>query len=369
MMDYTSASQINIKTGFMTNYQALAQQIKQWGRELGFQQVGITDTDLSVAKTELTSWLELGYHGEMSFMEKHADLRAHPEKLVPETLRIIMVRMNYLPPNANIRNTLRDKNKAYVSRYAVGGDYHKLIRKRLTTLAEKIIAEVGPHSTRAFADSAPVMERPLAVKAGLGWQGKNTLVLNQEAGSYFFLGALYTSLPLPIDTDVKQDDCGKCTACIQICPTQAIVAPYVLDARRCISYLTIELRTAIPEEFRSLIGNRVYGCDDCQMCCPWNRFAKITDEKQFHPRHDLDSASLIDLFNWDEATFLRNTEGSPIRRIGYECWLRNIAVGLGNAPYSENVSTALSSRLTHESELVREHVRWALQEQEKKKIN
>lgn len=376
------------------NLQRLATQIKQWGGELGFQHVGITDTDLSVAKTELSTWLELGYHGEMSFMEKHADLRAHPEKLVSGTVRVIMVRMNYLPPNANIRNTLRDKNKAYISRYSVGGDYHKLIRKRLTKLAEKIVMEVNnvrdgmevdpfdaiaakvpqrqgsEHlskvTMRAFADSAPVMERPLAVKAGLGWQGKNTLVLNQEAGSYFFLGALYTSLPLPVDTDIKQDECGKCTACMQICPTQAIVAPYVLDARRCISYLTIELRTAIPEEFRSLIGNRVYGCDDCQMCCPWNRFAKITDEKQFHPRHNLDSASLIDLFNWDEATFLNNTAGSPIRRIGYECWLRNIAVGLGNAPYSEDVISVLNSRLTHESELVREHVQWALQEQKKK---
>ncbi|MSP52935.1 MAG: tRNA epoxyqueuosine(34) reductase QueG [Gammaproteobacteria bacterium] len=346
-----------------TYWYTLAQQIKQWGRELGFQHVGITDTDLSIAKTQLSTWLELGYHGEMSYMERHAELRTHPELLVPDTIRVIMVRMNYLPPNAAIKHTLRDKNKAYISRYAVGGDYHKLIRKRLAKLADKIIAEVGPHSIRAFADSAPVMEKPLAVKAGLGWQGKNTLVLNQEAGSWFFLGALYTSLPLPIDSDVVKDECGTCSACMKICPTQAIIAPYVLDARRCISYLTIELRTSIPEEFRPLISNRVYGCDDCQLACPWNRFAKITDEKQFHPRHDLDSSSIIELFNWTEAEFDKNTEGSPIRRIGYECWLRNMAVGLGNAPYSDEIVAALNARKEYGSELVQEHVLWALQEQ------
>jgi epoxyqueuosine reductase len=276
-----------------------------------------------------------------------------------------MGRMNYLPPNPNIKPTLRNKMKAFISRYALGGDYHKLVRKKMAALAAKIEQEVGPFSQRAFADSAPVMEKPLAIKAGLGWQGKNTLVLNRDAGSYFFLGTLYTSLPLPIDEPVS-DQCGTCSACMKICPTQAIVAPYVLNASRCISYLTIELRGSIPIEFRPLIGNRIYGCDDCQLCCPWNRFAKITDQQAFHPRQQLDNVSMLDLFAWTETEFLQRTLGSPIRRIGFECWQRNLAVGLGNAPYDPAIVHALQAKLTDTSDMVKEHIEWALAEQMQK---
>ena len=340
----------------------LAADIKVWGRELGLQQVGICDTDLSVAEAQLRDWLDAGYHGEMDYMAKHGTRRTRPAELIPGTVRVIMARIDYLPPNAHIKKTLRDKTKAYISRYATGGDYHRLVRKKMQALAERIQQTAGPFDFRAFADSAPVMEKPLAIKAGLGWQGKNTLVLNREAGSYFFLGTLYTSLPLPIDTIIAKDECGTCTACMQICPTQAIVAPYVLNASRCISYLTIELRGSIPIEFRRLIGNRIYGCDDCQLCCPWNRFAQVTAEAQFQPRHHLDNAQLIELFAWSEADFLRYTEGSAIRRIGYECWLRNLAVGLGNAPYDPTIIAALEqSRAT--SEMVQEHIAWALAEQ------
>lgn len=350
------------------NWHDLADKIKTWGVELGFQQIGICDTDLSVAEAQLKKWLDAGYAGEMSYMARHADLRAHPEKLVPGTVRVIVGRMNYLPPNAAIKKNLRDKHKAYVSRYATGGDYHKLIRKRMQQLANKIIDEVGEFSHRAFADSAPVLEKPLAIKANLGWQGKNTLVLNREAGSYFFIGTLYTSLPLPIDQPEQPDGCSTCSACMKICPTQAIVQPYVLNASRCISYLTIELRGSIPLEFRRLIGNRVYGCDDCQLCCPWNRFAKITDERHFQPRHDLDSSTLIELFNWTENDFDKKTEGSPIRRIGYNLWLRNMAVGLGNAPYDEKIMDTLKQKLNYPDAIVQEHIAWAIAEQEKKCI-
>lgn len=345
------------------NWQQLVLDIKDWGVQLGFAEVGICDTDLSIAEAQLNNWLDAGYHGEMEYMARHGDLRTRPDKLVPNTVRVIMARMNYLPPDANIKKTLRDPNKAFISRYAVGKDYHKFIRKKMHKLAEKIEHAIGPFDFRAFADSAPVMEKPLAVKAGLGWQGKNTLVINRDAGSYFFLGTLYTSLPLPIDVNPAVDECGSCSACIRICPTQAIVKPYVLNASRCISYLTIELRGSIPVEFRPLIGNRVYGCDDCQLCCPWNRFAKVTDQQHFHPRYDLDRSQLIDLFNWTEQQFYQRTEGSPIRRIGYECWLRNIAVGLGNAPYSEEVIQALRNKLDYPNEMVQEHIEWALKQQ------
>lgn len=342
----------------------LAGQIKIWGKELGFADVGICDTDLTVAEAQLQDWLDAGYHGEMDYMARHGSMRSRPEEFIPGTVRVIMVRLNYLPPNPNIKQTLRDKSKAYISRYALGRDYHKLIRKRLQKLAKQIEGAVGPFEFRAFADSAPVMEKPLAVKANLGWQGKNTLVINRDAGSYFFLGSLYTSLPLPIDENPPKDECGSCTACLQICPTQAIVKPYVLNASRCISYLTIELRSSIPEEFRPLIGNRVYGCDDCQLCCPWNRFAKITDETAFHPRDNLQNSELIDLFNWTEDEFYKRTEGSAIRRIGYDCWLRNMAVGLGNAPFNSDIVNALKSKMNYPSEMVQEHIQWALQQHE-----
>jgi epoxyqueuosine reductase len=352
-----------------TDWQQLANNIKIWGPELGLQQVGICDTDLSVAEAQLNDWLDAGYHGEMDYMSRHGSLRTHPEELVPGTVRVIMARINYLPPNANINRTLRDKNKAYISRYATGGDYHRLIRKKMAALAKRIEQEAGPFTHRAFADSAPVMEKPLAIKAGLGWQGKNTLVMNREAGSYFFLGTLYTSLPLPVDDNPIKDECGSCTACMQICPTQAIVKPYVLNASRCISYLTIELKDSIPEEFRPLIGNRVYGCDDCQMCCPWNRFAKITDEQHFKPRHDLESSDILDLFNWSAEEFDKKTLGSPIRRIGYARWLRNMAVGLGNAPYHADTVSALEDKLAYDDPMVREHITWALTQQKSKCVN
>ena len=339
----------------------LAQSIRQWGQEAGFQQVGITDVDLSSAEAQLTSWLEKKFHGDMHYMEKHGTKRSRPAELLPGTIRIISVRMDYLPADTRLLETLNNPNRAYVSRYALGRDYHKLIRKRLEQLAEKIQQTAGKMGYRAFCDSAPVLEKPIAQKAGLGWIGKHTNLINSKAGSWFFLGEIFTDIPLPIDTPSDKSHCGSCTACIDVCPTQAIVGPYQLDARRCISYLTIELRGSIPLELRPLIGNRIYGCDDCQLFCPWNKFAKYTKEKEFHPRHRLDAAELIDLFAWTEEEFLRYTEGSAIRRIGHECWLRNIAVALGNAPYHENNVAALTSRLTHPSELVREHVRWALE--------
>jgi len=343
------------------DFSQLVTDIKQWGRELGFQQVGITDTDLSVAESRLEAWLAKNYHGEMKYMESHGTKRSRPQELVPGTLRIISVRMDYLPPEANIIATLQNHTKGYVARYALGRDYHKVIKKRLQKLAEKITEVVGEFGYRAFVDSAPVLEKPLGEKAGLGWIGKNTNLINSKAGSWFFLGELYTDLPLPIDQPAT-NHCGSCQACIDICPTQAIVAPYQLDARRCIAYLTIEFRGVIPVEFRKMIGNRIFGCDDCQFICPWNKFAKATNEGDFKPRHGLGSQQLTDLFGWSEIEFLQRTEGSAIRRIGYECWLRNIAIGLGNAPTSTAIITALKQRLDNSSALVREHVEWALRQ-------
>ncbi len=339
-------------------------QIKQWGKDLGFQQIGIADIDLSRYEENFLAWLAKQYHGEMNYMESHGTKRYRPDELIPGTLRVITARMDYLPPDTKIMEVLNNPNQAYVSRYALGRDYHKLIRKRLLILAKKISHEIGREDYRVFTDSAPVLEKPLAEKSGLGWIGKHTNLINREAGSWFFLGEIFTDIPLEIDTPVK-NHCGTCHACIDVCPTKAIVGPYELDARRCISYLTIELRGSIPVEFRSMLGNRIYGCDDCQLVCPWNRFAKFTEEKEFHPRHRLDSASLIELFNWTEIEFLKKTEGSAIRRIGYECWLRNIAVALGNAPFNEAIIEALQKKLTHPSELVREHVEWALNQLEK----
>lgn len=343
------------------NYIQLANDIKHWGQTLGFQQVGITDIDLSQYEQRFQDWLAKNFHGEMHYMQAHGSKRYRPAELLPGTIRVISTRIDYLPPAANLVEVLQNPKLGYISRYALGRDYHKLIRKRLTVFAKKIMTQAGPFGFRAFTDSAPILEKPLAEKAGLGWIGKHTNLINREAGSWFFLGEIYTDLPLPIDAPVK-NHCGTCQACIDICPTQAIVGPYLVDARRCISYLTIELRGSIPVELRPLLGNRIYGCDDCQLVCPWNRFAKLTDEKEFHPRHKLDAAELIELFNWSEQTFLKKTEGSPIRRIGYDCWLRNIAVALGNAPFDEKIIQALKNKLMHPSELVREHVAWALQE-------
>ncbi|MEN0107635.1 MAG: tRNA epoxyqueuosine(34) reductase QueG [Pseudomonas sp.] len=339
---------------------ALSQSIKDWGRELGFQQVGIAGLELGEHEAHLERWLAAGYHGEMDYMGAHGSKRSHPDQLVPGTLRVVSLRMDYLPGDTLMAQRLAEKETAYVSRYALGRDYHKLIRKRLQQLAERIQQAIGPFGYRAFVDSAPVLEKAIAEQAGLGWIGKNTLVLNRKAGSYFFLGELFVDLPLPVDAPTTTEHCGRCTACLDICPTNAFVGPYVLDARRCISYLTIELKGPIPTELRPLIGNRVFGCDDCQMVCPWNRFARPTEQSDFQPRHSLDNAQLAELFRWSEDEFLSRTEGSPLRRAGYERWLRNLAVGLGNAPSSIPVLEALEARKEDGSEMVREHVQWAL---------
>ena len=345
------------------DFQALTTQIRQWGRELGFQQIGIADLDVEAHAARLRDWLAQHYHGEMEYMARHAALREAPAQLVPGTLRVISLRMDYLPGDTAMVKVLQNPAQAYVSRYALGRDYHKLIRRRLQQLAERIQAEIGNFGYRAFVDSAPVLERAFAEKAGLGWIGKNTMLINKRAGSWFFLGELFTDLPLPIDTPADFH-CGSCTACLDICPTQAFVGPQLLDARRCISYLTIELRGPIPLELRPLIGNRVFGCDDCQLCCPWNKFAAPTQERDFSPRHNLDRAELLALFQWSEAEFLQHTEGSAIRRIGYACWLRNLAVALGNAPPNADIVAVLQARAEHPSALVQEHIAWALARQQ-----
>lgn len=343
------------------DFTELAADIKAWGKLLGFQQVAIADCDLEQASQKLQVWLAHKFHGEMAYMARNTDKRAHPHKLVPGTIRIITARLNYLPSDTQPLNLLKNKQKAYISRYALGRDYHKLIRKRLTKLAQKINQVIGDFNYRAFADSAPVFEKPLAEKSGLGWMGKNTLILNKKAGSWFFLGTLYTDLPLPIDSPVA-NHCGSCRACIDVCPTKAIIAPYQLNAKRCISYLTIENRGSIPLELRPLIGNRIFGCDDCQLICPWNKFAKFTDENDFLPRHQLNDRSLLELFNWNEPEFLKKTEGSAIRRTGYLGWLRNIAVALGNSQMTNEVVAALDAKKNHSSDLVVEHVIWALKQ-------
>jgi epoxyqueuosine reductase len=338
------------------DYGVLAKRITQWGGELGFQAVGIADTELSAAQGRLGEWLGRGWHGEMDYMARHGALRARPAALVPGTERVICCRMDYLP---EAEPAAEDPLCAGVARYARGRDYHKVLRARLQKLCDRIEAAAGPFGHRVFADSAPVMEVELAKKAGIGWRGKHTLLLSREAGSWFFLGEIYTSLPLPADAPASEH-CGTCTQCIDVCPTQAIRAPYQLDARRCISYLTIELKGAIPEALRPLVGNRVYGCDDCQAVCPWNSFARPTAEPDFAVRNGLDRATLVELFGWSEQEFDARMAGSPIRRIGYERWLRNLAVGLGNAPTTPEVVAALRARAEHPSALVREHVSWAL---------
>jgi epoxyqueuosine reductase len=344
------------------DYAALARRIKTWGAELGFQAVGIAEGDLSAAEPRLLEWLAKGWHGEMEYMARHGALRARPGELRPGTLRVISCRMNYASDVAE--GISEDGSKAYVARYARGRDYHKVLRDRLQKLCDRIAAEAGAFGYRAFTDSAPVMEVELATRAGLGWRGKHTLLLSREAGSWFFLGEILCDLPLPIDQE-EQDHCGTCQRCIDVCPTQAIRGPYQLDARRCISYLTIEHKSAIPEELRPLIGNRVYGCDDCQVVCPWNGFAQPTQQKDFAVRNGLDRATLVELFAWSEAEFGERMQGSAIRRIGYERWLRNLAVGLGNAPTSPEVLAALRSRMNDRSDLVKEHVLWALARHER----
>ncbi len=346
----------------------LAEDIKQWGKDLGFQQVGISDTQLAESENYLQSWLKQDFHGEMDYMQKHGYKRTRPEQLIPGTLRIISVRMNYLPElGQTLQTLLNDDSNAIVSQYAQGRDYHKVLRSRLKKLSEKIAQTVDSGDLRLFVDSAPVMEKAIAEKAGLGWIGKHTNLIHRQAGSWFFLGEIYTNLALPIDVPAT-NHCGQCRACLDICPTQAIIAPYRLDARLCISYLTIELHGSIPESLRPLMGNRIYGCDDCQLICPWNRFAKITTETDFLPRHRLNQSKLVELFKWDKKDFDAKTEGSAIRRLGYERWLRNIAVALGNARQHQNIIKALEEKSTFPSDLVQEHVDWALKQQIKKNV-
>ncbi len=341
----------------------LMDDLQLWAKSFGFQQLGVCDIDLEQAGEALNKWLNAGFHGEMDYMARHGSMRTRPEQLVPGTIRVISVRMDYWPePTSEPWSILSDDQKGFISRYALGRDYHKLMRKRLQKLAQKIEAEIGDMGFRVFCDSAPVMEKALAQKAGIGWVGKHSNILNREHGSYFFLGEIYTDLPLPL-TEPTTDHCGSCVACIDICPTKAIVSPYKVDARRCISYLTIELRDAIPVEFRSMMGNRIYGCDDCQLVCPWNKFAQSTQENDFLPKHGLDAPQLLELFAWTEHEFLRKLEGSPIRRIGYECWLRNIAIALGNASFSDAIVSALTARLSDCTEMVKEHIEWALEQQ------
>ena len=346
----------------------LAHDIKQWGRDLGFQEIGIADTNLSDEESLLLQWLDKGYHGDMDYMARHGANRARPADLIPGTLCVISARLNYRPPQARESwSVIQHPQRAFVSRYALGRDYHKVLRNKLQALAEKIEAAVGAFHYRVFTDSAPVMEVALARKAGLGWRGKHTLLLTREAGSLFFLGEIYTDLPLPIDAPLSEH-CGSCRKCIDVCPTQAIVAPYQLDARRCISYLTIEHKGPIPEALRPLIGNRVYGCDDCQLVCPWNKYAGDASEKDFQVRNGLDDVTLLELFDWSEQQFNDRLAGSAIRRIGYAQWLRNIAVGLGNAlatlaehdPRRVTIYSALQSRHAHTNAMVREHITWAM---------
>jgi epoxyqueuosine reductase len=342
------------------DYAALARSIKAWGRDLGFQAVGIANTDLGAAERGLAEWLAAGFHGEMDYMARHGSRRARPGELHAGTLRVISARMNYQPQAAEAWSVIRAPDKAYIARYATGRDYHKVLRGRLAQLARRIEHEIGAFGHRIYTDSAPVMEVELAANSGLGWRGKHTLLLSRDAGSYFFLGEIYTDLPLPVDAPVAEH-CGSCSRCLDICPTRAIVAPYRLDARRCISYLTIELKGSIPPELRPLIGNRVYGCDDCQLVCPWNRYAEVSGEADFRVRHGLDDAELTQLFAWSECEFHERMAGSAIHRIGFERWSRNLAVGLGNAASSAAVVAALHSRAEDPSPLVREHVAWALQ--------
>ena len=347
------------------DFNQLAHDIKQWGLALGFDQIGITDTNLQTEEAYHQAWIAKGFHGEMDYMAKHGVKRTRPAELVPNTMRVISARLDYLPPNALAsEQVLQDNTKAFISRYALARDYHKVMRNKLQKLSEKIQSSVNQieklnFEYRVFTDSAPVLEVALAEKSGIGWRGKHTLLINKDRGSWFFLGEIYTNLPLPIDIP-SNNHCGTCSSCMEVCPTQAIVAPYQVDARRCISYLTIELKDSIPLKFRSLIGNRVYGCDDCQLYCPWNKFAEISREPDFAIKNGLDDISLIDCFSWSENTFKTKLAGSAIYRIGYTQWLRNIAIGLGNADTTPEVIAALQARANDDSALLREHITWAL---------
>lgn len=340
---------------------ALVRQIEAWALALGFQQVGIATVELAADEAHLARWLKQGFHGEMAYLERHGHKRSRPAELVPGTVSVIAARMDYLPANAaDMEATLAEETAGYISRYALGRDYHKVLRNRLQQLAGKIQTVIGSFGYRVFTDSAPVLEKALARNAGIGWIGKHTNLINRHDGSWFFLGEIYTDLPLPAESVPAQDHCGSCVRCIEVCPTRAIVAPYTLDARRCIAYLTIELRGAIPVELRPLIGNRIYGCDDCQLFCPWNRYAKLSAEPDFQARHGLDRSSLLELFSWNEATFLAMTEGSAMRRISYEQWQRNLAVALGNAPPAAEVVAALAARRPQATPMVQEHIDWAI---------
>ena len=342
-----------------------AETIKNIGRELGFQQVGITDVELDPHHAHYQRWLENNFHGEMHYMARNVGKRLRPPELVPDTLSVICVRLDYLVEETRDPMTLLDHaSLAYISRYALGRDYHRLMRKRLQRFAERIAEAFGPMGYRVFTDSAPVLEKALAARAGIGWQGKHSNLLHRRHGSWFFLGEIYTDLRLEIDQPLD-NHCGRCTACIDICPTAAIVEPYVVDSRRCISYLTIEHRSPIPVEFRAAIGNRIYGCDDCQLVCPWNRFARYTREPDFQPRHGLDAISLLDCYRWSETEFLRRMEGSAIRRIGHQCWLRNVVVALGNAAPNPHIIATLKQDYAGHSGFIRHHIDWAIRQQEK----
>jgi len=352
---------VNIATDSPEN---LLDTIRGWGGDLGFQALGFTGIDLNQHSDYLDKWIQAGYHGEMAWMARHGDKRSRPEVLMPGTCTVITARMDYLPEGADPSAILSQSDKAYISRYALGRDYHKLIRSRLAKLAKKIETHLGGGHYRAFVDSAPVLERALAENAGLGWIGKNTMLLNDKAGSWFFLGEIYTDIPLPKDPPKTVEHCGSCRACLDACPTGAFVEPWVLDARKCISYLTIEYDGVIPEDLRPAMGNRIYGCDDCQLVCPWNKFAQATSEPDFSPRHQLDAVDLLECFAWDEATFLARTEGSAIRRIGFERWRRNVAIALGNAKTTDAIKQGLQSALPDASAVVREHIQWALAQHE-----
>ncbi len=340
------------------DYQQLAGKIKHWGLELGFDKVGICDVDLSQHEQALQHWLDAGYQGDMEWMARHGMMRARPAELLPGTIRAISVRMQYLPEDAKFAQTLNNPDYAYISRYALGRDYHKLLRNQLKKLGDKIRQEVSELNFRPFVDSAPILERPLAQKAGLGWSGKHSLILDEQTGSWFFIGELLVNIPLPVDEPSK-NLCGNCSACITSCPTGAIVADGIIDSRKCISYLTIEYSGSIPVEFRQAMGNRIYGCDDCQLVCPWNRQAPLTTQEDFLRRKVFDTPDLVDLFNWDEDTFLRQLQGSPIRRIGHIQWLRNIAIAIGNGPACQRSLSALKNRKGL-SDLLDEHIDWAI---------
>ena len=343
------------------NIAVLTKQVHQWAHELGFDDLGITDTDLSAVSREFREWLRRGFHGDMAYLTENLEKRFDPQRLLPGTVRIISVRMNYLP--TAFPDALENSSIAYVSRYALGRDYHKVVRKRLAKIARKLVAAAGG-THRAFVDSAPVLERPIAEKAGLGWTGKNTLILNRDAGSFFFLGEIFTDIPFEVSEPNDKDHCGSCNACISLCPTGAIVGPQELDARRCISYLTIEYKGSIPLELRPLMGNRIFGCDDCQLVCPWNRFAPRSEVSDFSPRHEFDRAKIVDLLGWDEATFRAKTLGMALRRINYRQWVRNLAVAAGNATYSEALVSALKEKekemIASDDAICQEHITWAL---------